>query len=102
MRLILYHPNKSIGCHLVSGSQFYAAYLVGLESGFELLKGSPLTRKFAADSGRANYHKFCPTCGSSVWAEVPEQGFTSINGFTFAENGYFKAQFPHMSDSGRG
>ncbi len=86
-------------CQQVSGSQFYAAYLVDLESGFNLLKGSPLTHKIVADSGRAKYHKFCPNCGSRVWAEVPEQGFASINGFAFDDKNHFKPQFNHMSDS---
>ena len=86
-------------CQQVSGSQFYAAYLVDLESGFKLLKGSPFTHKIVADSGRAKYHKFCPICGSRVWAEVPEQGFASINGFAFDDKSHFKPQFNHMSDS---
>jgi len=86
-------------CQQVSGSQFYAAYLVDLESGFKLLKGSPLAHKIVADSGRAKYHKFCPTCGSRVWAEVPEQGFASINGLAFEDKSHFKPQFNHMSDS---
>ena len=55
-------------CQYASGFQFYAAYLVDLESGFKLLKGSPVTHKIVADSGRAKYHKFCPNCGSRVWA----------------------------------
>ena len=86
-------------CQQVSGSQFYAAYLVDLESGFKLLKGSPLTHKIVADSGRAKYHKFCSNCGSRVWAEVPEQGFASINGFAFDGKNHCKPHFNHMSDS---
>ena len=85
-------------CQHVSGSQFYAASLVDLESGFKLLKGSPATHKIVADSARAKYHKFCPNCGSRVWAEVPEQGFASINGFAFDDKNHFNPQFNHMSD----
>ena len=86
-------------CQQVSGSQFYAAYLADLESEFKLLKGSPWTHKIVADSGRARYHKSCPNCGSRVWAEVPEQGFASINGFAFDDKSHFKPQSNRMSDS---
>ena len=86
-------------CQQVSGSQFNAAKFVDLKSGFRLLKGSTVTHKIVADSGQAKYHRFCHNCGLRVWAEVPEQGFASINGFAFDNKNHVKPQFNHMSDS---
>ena len=86
-------------CQHVSGSQFYAAYLVDLDSGIRLIKGTPATHRVHCDSGRHKDHKFCPQCGSRVWAEVPELNMASVNGFAFDDKAHYQPQFNHRTSS---
>ena len=60
-------------CQQVSGSQFYAAYLVDLESGFNLLKGSTMTHKIVADLGQAKYHSFALTVVQGFGLRCPNK-----------------------------
>lgn len=86
-------------CQHVSGSQFYAAYLVDLDTGIRLIKGTPATHRVPCDSERYKEHQFCPDCGSRLWAEVPELNMASINGFAFDDKTHYQPQFNHRTSS---
>jgi len=77
-------------CQIVSGSQFYGAYGVSLKSGLKNLSNKPSSYKIISDSGRENTRKFCPKCGSRVWAEIPELDLASVSGFALEDRGHFK------------
>ena len=72
-------------CQIVSGSQFYGAYGVPLNSGLK-----NLSNEVISDSGRENTRKFCPKCGSRVWAEIPDLNLASVSGFALEDRSHFK------------
>jgi hypothetical protein len=77
-------------CQIVSGSQFYGAYGVSLDSGLKNLSNEPSSYKVTSDSGRENTRKFCPKCGSRVWAEIPDLNLASVSGFALEDRDHFK------------
>ena len=77
-------------CQIVSGSQFYAAYGVSLKSGLINLSNEPSSYRIISASGRENTRKFCPKCGSRVWAEIPELDLASVSGFALEDREHFK------------
>ena len=84
-------------CQVVSGAQAYAAYIVPIES-VALLQGELGGHPVTADSGNTNTRKFCTSCGSRVWAEIPEIGFASVNGMALP-SGHFQPQGLHRKDN---
>jgi len=76
-------------CQIVSGSQFYGAYGVLLNSGLKNLSNEPSSYKVISDSGRENTRKFCPKCGSRVWAEIPDLNLASVSGFALEDRSHF-------------
>ena len=85
-------------CQTISGAAGYAAYGVPLDS-IELSSGNPTRYAVQADSGRTNARRFCPTCGTRVWAELPEMGLASVNGLTLDDRGHFQPAANHMPES---
>ena len=85
-------------CQTISGSAFYTANVVPLES-VKLTLGEPVAYSVTADSGRINTRKFCPTCGTRVWAELPKLGMASVNGRTLKDADHFQPQATHMPAS---
>ena len=77
-------------CQIISGSQFYGAYGVPLNSGLKNLSNKPSSYKVISDSGRENTRKFCPKCGSRVWAEIPDLNLASVSGFALEDRSHFK------------
>ena len=65
-------------CQIVSGSQFYGAYGVPLNSGLKNLSNEPSSYKVISDSG------------SRVWAEIPDLNLASVSGFALEDRSHFK------------
>ena len=73
----------------------------GWHSPFFNVKNSAILQKFIASfsdylykvisgSGRENTRKFCPKCGSRVWAEIPDLNLASVSGFALEDRSHFK------------
>ena len=88
-------------CQTVSGAGGYAAYGVPIDS-IELTGGTPARYDVTADSGRINSRRFCPKCGTRVWAQLDEQGVASVNGLTLDERDHFQPQATHCVESAPG
>ena len=88
-------------CQVISGAASFAAYGVPIES-IALLKGEPKTFELAADSGRINARRFCPNCGSRIWAQIDELGLASINAFALDDRTHFKPASNHCPESAPG
>ena len=85
-------------CQTISGAGGYAAYGVPLDS-IELVAGDPSRFDVQADSGRTNSRRFCPTCGTRMWAELAEMGLASINGLTLDDRLHFRPGANHLPES---
>ena len=84
-------------CQVVSGAPAYAAYLVPLDR-VVLTKGEVAGFPVVAESGRTNTRKFCTSCGSRVWAEIPEMSLASVNGLALPR-GHFQPKGLHRKDN---
>ncbi|NKC01546.1 MAG: aldehyde-activating protein [Pseudomonadales bacterium] len=76
-------------CQTVSGASAYSAYVVPTNA-LTILQGNPTSYEVRADSGRTNRRRFCPNCGSRVWAELDEMGFMSVNGLALDDRKHFQ------------
>ena len=85
-------------CQTVSGAGGYAAYGVPIDS-IVLTKGEPAAFDVRADSGRINSRRFCPDCGTRLWAQLDEQGVASVNGLTLDDREHFQPTANHLPDS---
>lgn len=85
-------------CQTVSGTAGYAAYGVPIDS-FVVTKGTPSQFDVRADSGRINSRRFCPDCGTRVWAQLDELNMASVNGLTLDEQDHFKPTANHCAGS---
>ncbi len=85
-------------CQTVSGAAGYAVYGVPIES-IVVTKGNPSRFDVRADSGRINSRRFCPNCGTRLWAQLDELGLASVNGLTLDERNHFKPTANHCTDS---
>lgn len=85
-------------CQTISGAAGYAAYGVPIDS-IELTKGEPAVFDVQADSGRINSRRFCPACGTRIWAQLDEMGLASINGLTLDQRDHFRPAANHLPDS---
>ena len=88
-------------CQTISGAGSYAAYGVPIES-ISLLKGEPKIFEIAADSGRVNARRFCPDCGSRVWAQIDELGLASVNALALDDKAHFQPESNHCPESAPG
>ena len=85
-------------CQTVSGASSYAAYGVPIES-IVLTKGHVTEFNVRADSGRINSRRFCPECGTRLWAQLDELGFASVNALTLDEREHFQPVANHLPES---
>ncbi|MED5410828.1 MAG: GFA family protein [Pseudomonadota bacterium] len=85
-------------CQAISGAACFAAYGVPIES-IILTKGEPKVFDIAADSGRVNSRRFCPDCGSRIWAQIDELGLASVNAFALDHKDHFKPSSNHCPES---
>lgn len=88
-------------CQTVSGAAGYAVYGVPIES-VVVTKGQPAEYNIQADSGRFNSRRFCPICGTRIWAQLEELGLASINGLTLDKREHFQPSSNHFPDSAPG
>lgn len=84
-------------CQTVSGSAFYTAYIVPLES-VTLTKGEPGGFDVKSDKGRNNRRRFCQDCGTRLWAEL-EMGVASVNGMALDDQSHFNPTHNHRSET---
>mgnify|MGYP001027951349 CR=1 FL=1 len=84
-------------CQTVSGSAFYTAYIVPLES-VMLTKGEPGGFDVKSDRGRNNRRRFCQDCGTRLWAEL-EMGIASVNGMALDNQSHFNPTHNHRSET---
>ena len=87
-------------CQTVSGSAFYTAYVVPLES-VTLTKGAPGGFSVKSDKGRDNRRRFCKDCGTRLWAEL-EMGFASVNGMALDDRSHFNPTHNHRLETAPG
>jgi len=87
-------------CQTVSGSAFYTAYIVPLES-VTLTKGEPGGFSVKSDKGRDNRRRFCKDCGTRLWAEL-EMGFASVNGMALGDRSHFNPTHNHRLETAPG
>ena len=85
-------------CQTISGAASYAAYGVPIES-IALLKGAPNIFDIVSDSGRTNSRRFCPACGSRVWAQIDELGLASVNALALDDKSHFQPGSNHCPES---
>jgi len=85
-------------CQTISGATSYAAYGVPIDS-ISLTKGQPKIFDVVADSGRVNSRRFCPDCGSRVWAQIEELGLASINALALDDRTHFQPVSNHCPES---
>ena len=86
-----------VDCQTVSGSAFYTAYIVQLES-VKLTKGEPRGFSVKSDMGRRNHRRFCRDCGTRLWAEL-ERGVASVNGMALDDKSHFKPTHNHRLET---
>ena len=84
-------------CQTVSGSAFYTAYIVPLET-VTLTKGEPGEFDVTSDKGRNNRRRFCRDCGTRLWAEL-ENGIASVNGMAFDDQSHFNPTHNHRLET---
>jgi hypothetical protein len=85
-------------CQTISGAAGYAAYGVPIDS-IVVTRGEPAVFDIQADSGRINSRRFCPDCGTRVWAQLDEMGLASVNGLTLDQRDHFRPSANHLPDS---
>ena len=85
-------------CQTISGAGGYAAYVVPLDA-VSVTQGNPSSYEVTADSGRTNRRRFCSTCGTRVWAELPEMGMASVNGLSLINREHYRPKMHHMPES---
>ena len=85
-------------CQTISGAPGSAAYGVPIDS-LQLTKGQPAIFDIHADSGRINSRRFCPDCGTRIWAQLDEMGLASVNGLTLDRKNHFQPAANHLPDS---
>ncbi len=85
-------------CQTVSGAAGYAVYGVPIDS-LVVTKGRPAEYNVQADSGRINSRRFCPDCGTRIWAQLDELGLASVNGLTLDQRDHFRPSANHYPDS---
>jgi len=88
-------------CQTISGAAGYAVYGVPIDSVL-VTRGQPAEYNVRADSGRINSRRFCPNCGTRIWAQLEELGVASINGLTLDERDHFRPTANHFPDSAPG
>ncbi len=84
-------------CQRVSGSAFYAAYLVPTES-MTLTQGETVRFDVDPDTGRINSRRFCGRCGTRLWAEL-EMGISSVNGMALDDRKHFQPTHNHRPET---
>lgn len=84
-------------CQTVSGSAFYTAYIVPLES-VTLTQGTLAGFAVKSDRGRNNLRRFCPDCGTRLWAEL-ESGIASVNGMALDDASHFNPTHNHRLET---
>ena len=85
-------------CQTISGAANFAAYGVPIEA-ISVIKGEPKIFEVTADSGRINSRRFCPDCGSRIWAQFVELGLASVNAFALDNRSHFKPLSNHCPES---
>ena len=85
-------------CQTISGAANFAAYGVPIGS-IVVTKGEPKTFDITADSGRTNSRRFCPNCGSRIWAQIEELGLASVNAFALDDRSHFRPASNHCPES---
>lgn len=85
-------------CQTISGAAGYAVYGVPIDS-VVVTRGEPAEYDVQADSGRINSRRFCPHCGTRIWAQLEELGIASINGLTLDDRDHFRPSANHFPDS---
>ena len=68
-------------CQTVSGAGGYAAYFVPLDC-LKQTAAQLTTYSVTGNSGGTDSRRFCTTCGTRMWAELPERNVASVNGLT--------------------
>jgi len=84
-------------CQTVSGSAFYTAYIVPLDSVL-LTQGTLGGFAVKSDKGRNNLRRFCQDCGTRLWAEL-ESGFASVNGMALDDPTHFDPTHNHRPET---
>ena len=84
-------------CQTVSGSASYCAYVVPIDS-VELKQGETTSFGVQSDAGRTNTRRFCPKCGSRLWAEL-ETGIASVNGMALDDRNHFNPSHNHRTNT---
>lgn len=85
-------------CQTVSGALGYAAYVVPIES-LVIKQGNPAAFDVRAESGRINSRRFCPECGTRIYAQLDELGLASVNGLTLDDRDHFHPNTNHCPES---
>ena len=85
-------------CQTISGATSYTAYIVPLSS-VSLIQGEPRSFDVVADSGRINSRRFCPDCGSRLWAQIEDLGVASVNALALEDRTHFQPVANHCSES---
>ena len=85
-------------CKHISGGPAYAAYVVPLDE-FELTAGEVTAYDVIAQSGQTNSRRFCPICGSRVYAEIHSMGMASVNGMALDNGEHFNPGTHYFVDT---
>ena len=87
-----------LDCQTISGAAGYAAYGVPIES-LTVTKGQLAEYDVQGDSGRINSRRFCPKCGTRMYAYLEELGIVTINALTLDDSNRFQPTTIHYPES---